>query len=639
MAKFLRVVKESDLNQTEAVGDFTADPAQQARMYLQYHTGMFDPATLPKFMTIAPGVSLSVQPPPPGSSGSHAETLAYLSAANKKLPKDLQVGYDELKMLGGVSDTIELTGEPHPDKYNPATDPTDANPVATPFKVQENSLDKFLSIVRKNDVGILNEASNPHKVSLPVQMAMHHYQQPSQLPVSKPSMLKSYFQEVEVKHLETVAEKKQLMRQYASEIAERVMIREAVNPAQQAAIAIAKKKKKGVAETWSQKYKSSINCSHPKGFSQKAHCAGKKKHNEDITMESVCPDCGMCETHGSLNEIAKGAKDSNGFTKCWPGKHAAGTKKGKNGGQVRNCVPNEGVAEATGDPKFDKMLKDITGKRAVAKQQKTDTGQQARAAFGGMFGGGNPADKLGIRKPGVAEERTEKTAYPNATVIKSKNGRPIGEIYQDEPYGWGCFHYGADNGADSMSSREQALAQLKDMHDEYRQQGVAESAQGHRMGLNPTGGPGMGNYIVDEMPLDFNKDAPASSTVHNHQGANPGSIEYRIMRARRQLQELAKDAESSNLAVWESISRHFPELAMNIEQIRHGIEELAKIKKGGGRRSANIPSGLGEVNAIKEANAKKKTLKNSNPCWKGYHPVGTKQKSGRTVPNCVPKKK
>jgi len=97
-------------------------------------------------------------------------------------------------------------------------------------------------------------------------------------------------------------------------------------------------------EEWSQKYKSSINCSHPKGFSQKAHCAGKKKHEESMmTMEAVCPDCGMCQTHGNLNEIKKGAKDSNGFTKCWPGHHAAGTKKGKNGGQVRNCVPNEDI--------------------------------------------------------------------------------------------------------------------------------------------------------------------------------------------------------------------------------------------------------------------------------------------------------
>jgi len=32
-----------------------------------------------------------------------------------------------------------------------------------------------------------------------------------------------------------------------------------------------------VNEKWSAKYKSSINCSNPKGFSQKAHCAGRKK--------------------------------------------------------------------------------------------------------------------------------------------------------------------------------------------------------------------------------------------------------------------------------------------------------------------------------------------------------------------------
>ena len=36
------------------------------------------------------------------------------------------------------------------------------------------------------------------------------------------------------------------------------------------------------------------------------------------------------------------------------------------------------------------------------------------------------------------------------------------------------------------------------------------------------------------------------------------------------------------------------------------------------------------------AEAKKKTLKNSNPCWDGYKPVGTKKKGGKTVPNCVP---
>jgi len=39
-------------------------------------------------------------------------------------------------------------------------------------------------------------------------------------------------------------------------------------------------------EKWSQKYKSSINCANPKGFSQKAHCAGRKK-NESMVENTV----------------------------------------------------------------------------------------------------------------------------------------------------------------------------------------------------------------------------------------------------------------------------------------------------------------------------------------------------------------
>ena len=34
---------------------------------------------------------------------------------------------------------------------------------------------------------------------------------------------------------------------------------------------------KSIDEKWSDKYKKSINCNNPKGFSQKAHCAGRKK--------------------------------------------------------------------------------------------------------------------------------------------------------------------------------------------------------------------------------------------------------------------------------------------------------------------------------------------------------------------------
>ena len=92
-------------------------------------------------------------------------------------------------------------------------------------------------------------------------------------------------------------------------------------------------------EKWSKKYKSSINCSHPKGFSQKAHCAGKKKHNESIdnVMEMTCPDCGMCKTHGDHSK-------NNLEEACWKGYHKEGNKK-MFGKTYPNCVKNEGVAE------------------------------------------------------------------------------------------------------------------------------------------------------------------------------------------------------------------------------------------------------------------------------------------------------
>ena len=34
---------------------------------------------------------------------------------------------------------------------------------------------------------------------------------------------------------------------------------------------------KQIEEKWSEKYKKSIDCNNPKGFSQKEHCQGKKK--------------------------------------------------------------------------------------------------------------------------------------------------------------------------------------------------------------------------------------------------------------------------------------------------------------------------------------------------------------------------
>lgn len=41
-------------------------------------------------------------------------------------------------------------------------------------------------------------------------------------------------------------------------------------------------------EKWSEKYKKSINCNNPKGFSQKAHCDGRKKEMKEDELTEKC---------------------------------------------------------------------------------------------------------------------------------------------------------------------------------------------------------------------------------------------------------------------------------------------------------------------------------------------------------------
>ena len=46
-----------------------------------------------------------------------------------------------------------------------------------------------------------------------------------------------------------------------------------------------KKRTKKMNEGWSDKYKKSIDCNNPKGFSQRAHCQGKKKVSEETKYD------------------------------------------------------------------------------------------------------------------------------------------------------------------------------------------------------------------------------------------------------------------------------------------------------------------------------------------------------------------
>ena len=127
-------------------------------------------------------------------------------------------------------------------------------------------------------------------------------------------------------------------------------------------------------EEWSDKYKSSIDCNNPKGFSQKAHCQGKKKNETmsieeklNLFLEKNCPtDPGKWaaskaaakskfdvypsayangwasknykEKGGGWRACNESLGELNALHECWDGYKEVGGKM-KDGRMVPNCVP------------------------------------------------------------------------------------------------------------------------------------------------------------------------------------------------------------------------------------------------------------------------------------------------------------
>ena len=107
-----------------------------------------------------------------------------------------------------------------------------------------------------------------------------------------------------------------------------------------------------LTEEWSKKYKSSINCSNPKGFSQKAHCAGRKK-NESIKEAKVGRELQHAEdlviVDGSkgaleaLDELAAMAQNVDDVTVKWDGSPAIYFGRNESGAFVLTDIAGFGA--------------------------------------------------------------------------------------------------------------------------------------------------------------------------------------------------------------------------------------------------------------------------------------------------------
>ena len=138
---------------------------------------------------------------------------------------------------------------------------------------------------------------------------------------------------------------------------------------------------------WSDKYKKSIDCNNPKGFSQRAHCQGKKKMNEE------------------------GLRDWFGKSKSKDGK--SGWVNVVTGGTCASDEPDEGTPKCVSSAKRASMTK-AERLSAQRRKKKADPGQQ---------------QKTGAAKPTYVKTdspRKMKKEEVEVTEAKDKKGKGSG---------------------------------------------------------------------------------------------------------------------------------------------------------------------------------------------------------------------
>ena len=79
--------------------------------------------------------------------------------------------------------------------------------------------------------------------------------------------------------------------------------------------------------SWSKTYKKSIDCSNPKGFSQKAHCAGRKaRQNGKQTQSKSVSEMKISELKEIVRKVVRESGPSKGFNKLASAYHTEALK-------------------------------------------------------------------------------------------------------------------------------------------------------------------------------------------------------------------------------------------------------------------------------------------------------------------------
>ena len=373
---------------------------------------------------------------------------------------------------------------------------------------------------------------------------------------------------------------------------------------------------------WSKKYKRSIDCSNPKGFSQKAHCAGRKK-KENVMSSKLEELVGKRLTEEQFDEAA-GKKDAcyhkvKARYDVWPSAYASGAlvkcrKVGaKNWG---NKSKKEGVNEFRDTP--------------------TDAAEKQTLK--------NPKTGKEVTVRSIMNQGTKK--YPS-TLVKKANAI-YKKALEKEQKARNKFHKdrtakysfrGGDYKREGVNEAGMELNKLKDaikmFQKKIEKQGRVTNARDEEHLSNliklykQMGGKGVKEGLDDLQALP--KDLKKSIKKNRKEGLGDkfGKTIDKYNKKRKKnmdaLKKLKKEDKAKVLKLLIKRGNNPQDAKSDVEKLYNKVSKM--YKNASNSKKAEIISALSaRMESVNEARG---------TCWVGYQQVGMKKKGGKMVPNCV----
>ena len=394
----------------------------------------------------------------------------------------------------------------------------------------------------------------------------------------------------------------------------------------------------GVSEAWSAKYKKSIDCNNPKGFSQRAHCRGRKKVNEEKKdHEYSMARSGLKTIKNAASRLQKKmGKKGEGELKAWV--QSKITKAADYIDTAADYVTNEETIAEKRD-----------GKSAKSK------GYSLRDWFKGggwVQAGGKYDGKPCARQPGQKTKPFCRDADDRASMIKDERERRAKKKRREDPNP-------NRKGAAKMVSEQGNVPDLNAYRDAKRDIASDKllkkkigTGEGKKLLDRLVGQPPLANSyepqgdMVDEGKKDacYHK-VKSRYSVWPSAYASGALVKCRKVGAKNWGNKTKK--EGYDFSNWRD---DFKEMRFDFIDIIK--PEPLQATDGIGSRmldEATYPSDFKNPDGSRRTVAKKKTgrpnaqgpesgkkeIDEAKKCWKGYKKVGTQKLFGKTYNRCV----